>query len=94
MAMVPPEECPVCGADVPRSAQACPECGASEGSGWGPESVYDGTDLPDDEFNYEAFVRREFDPARARLPTRRLWWITALVAAGALLFLTVLHHFI
>jgi hypothetical protein len=43
----PPEECPVCGADVPRGARACPGCGADERSGWNEEeTLYDGLDLP------------------------------------------------
>ncbi|HLP24086.1 MAG TPA: zinc ribbon domain-containing protein [Acidobacteriota bacterium] len=48
---VPPSECPVCGAAVPRDARACPECGADERSGWNEdEARYDGLDLPDEAF--------------------------------------------
>ena len=47
----PPSECPVCGAVVPRGAQACPECGADERTGWNEEATrYDGVDLPADAF--------------------------------------------
>jgi len=45
----PPEECAVCGAEIPRTARACPECGADERTGWREQSIYDGLDLPDDE---------------------------------------------
>lgn len=40
--------CPVCGADVPRKAKACPECGACEKSGWSEDQYLDGLDLPED----------------------------------------------
>ena len=45
----PPVECPVCGEVVPRTARACPGCGADERSGWNEEATrYDGLDLPDE----------------------------------------------
>ncbi len=57
----PPERCPVCGENVPRNARACHECGADEKSGWQPDAhIQDGLDLPDQEFNYQDFVREEF----------------------------------
>ncbi|RRJ96315.1 zinc ribbon domain-containing protein [Opitutaceae bacterium TAV4] len=43
----PPDECAQCGADIPRGALACPECGADERTGWREVSSYDGLDLPD-----------------------------------------------
>ena len=59
--MKTPEECPVCGEDVPRGALACPECGADERSGWREDAgATDGLDLPDEEFDYGEFVQREF----------------------------------
>jgi predicted nucleic acid-binding Zn ribbon protein len=44
-----PTECAICGAEIPRNAHACPECGADEQTGWREQSLYDGLDLPDDE---------------------------------------------
>jgi hypothetical protein len=44
----PPSECAVCGALIPRQAQACPECGADERTGWREPDPYDGLDLPDE----------------------------------------------
>ena len=59
-----PKVCPVCGEDVPSTASACPECGADHNSGWreGAET-YDAVDLPDEDFNYEEFVKQEFGSA-------------------------------
>ena len=54
---MPPETCPNCGADVPRNAKACPECGSDEKTGWSEDAGRDGLDLPDDEFDYEEFVK-------------------------------------
>ena len=62
-----PQVCPVCGEDVPRVASACPECGADHNSGWreGAEA-YDAVDLPDEDFNYEEFVKQEFGSPKTR----------------------------
>lgn len=43
-----PSECAQCGAEIPRKAAACPECGADERTGWRERSVYDDIDLPDE----------------------------------------------
>ena len=74
-----PEICPVCGEDVPRDALACPECGADHNSGWREDGdTYDGVDLPDDDFNYDDFVKREFG-SRAKPPgLKTIWWIVAI----------------
>jgi hypothetical protein len=76
-----PENCPVCGEDVPRGAAACPGCGADERTGWNEEaSRYDGLDLPPEAFNErtEAVARREH--------SRGLWLV---VAVGLLVVLII-----
>jgi len=77
-----PEVCPVCGEDVPPRALACPECGADHNSGW-REDYLDGVDLPEEEFNYDDFVKREFD-GRDTQGINPVWWITAIVLLIAL----------
>ena len=74
-----PQVCPVCGEDVPSTASACPECGADHNSGWreGAET-YDAVDLPDEDFNYEEFVKQEFGSS-GRPTIKTLWWITAIL---------------
>ncbi|HEY3901149.1 MAG TPA: hypothetical protein VGM54_21240 [Chthoniobacter sp.] len=39
--------CPICGAEVPRRAKACPDCGACEKSGWSENRYLDGVHLPE-----------------------------------------------
>ena len=79
----PPKVCPVCGEDVPSVALACPECGADHISGWREDSeAYDAVDLPDDDFNYEEFVKQEFGSSR-RPAINRVWWITAIFVIAA-----------
>jgi len=82
----PPSVCPVCGEDVPPRSLACPECGADERSGWREDAyAYDGLDLPDEEFDYDAFVKREFEGKDAADRPKTLWWIV-----GILLFIVML----
>ena len=81
---MPPEICPNCGAEVPHKARACPECGADEKTGWSDEAYASGLDLPDETFDYNDFVKREFG---GKSPVPRgihwFWWIVALVLATA-----------
>ena len=78
-----PKVCPVCGEDVPRTALACPECGADHTSGWREDAeAYDGMDLPEDDFNYEEFVNQEFGSSR-RSVIKTVWWITAILVVAA-----------
>jgi len=88
-----PKIYPVCGEDVPRTALACPECGADHNSGWREDAeTYDAVDLPDEDFNYEEFVKREFGSSR-RPVIKTVWWITAilLVAVFIAIYFYVAH---
>lgn len=89
MSFQPPGQCPACGEWVPRKAVACDCCGACERSGWKQDSaVYDGLDLPDDDFDYEEFVDREFgdEPVVRRSSRETFWrWVAAIVLAVMLL---------
>ena len=49
---------------MPAAARACPACGADDTAGWNEDrAVYDGLDLPDDEFNYDEYLEKEFGAA-------------------------------
>ena len=75
-----PDVCPVCGEDVPRGALACPECGADHNSGWRADAdAYDAVDLPDQDFNYDEFIREEFQSTPKPAGVKTIWWIAAIV---------------
>lgn len=73
----PPEECANCGAEIPRDAKACPECGADERTGWRETSLYDDLDLPESAFE----AGTDLAPKR---PANRVngiawyWWIVGI----------------
>lgn len=78
-AVPPPAECANCGADIPRDAKACPECGADERTGWRETSVYDDLDLPE-----EAWTAGESPPPRPAAKRRVngiawYWWAVAAI---------------
>lgn len=85
----PPAECANCGATIPRTAKACPECGADERTGWRENSLYDGLDLPEEAW------RDDTSDAKPPPRTARIngiawhWWLVGvallvLLIAGAL----------
>lgn len=85
---MPPEICPNCGAEVPPSAKACPECGSDEQTGWSEAAETGGLDLPEEHFDYDEFVKREFGGDRP-MPhgIHWFWWLVAvLLVLGLLAF--------
>lgn len=78
--LVAPKVCPVCGEDVHRGALACPECGADHNSGWRADAgTYDGLGLPDDDFDYDEFVRGEFGSGSRPAGFKAIWWSAAVL---------------
>lgn len=79
--------CPGCGNEVPIGPRGCPKCSKPPKprikparKSWQQDRAYDALDLPDEDFEYDEFVSREFGKA----PHRRIgiawyWWVTALV---------------
>jgi uncharacterized membrane protein YvbJ len=84
----PPEVCPNCGAEVPPGAKACPHCGSDEQTGWSEAARYADLDLPGEHFDYDDFLKREFDGERT-LPrgVSWFWWLVAVLVVGGLLYL-------
>ena len=83
---MPPEVCPNCGAIVPPNAKCCPECGADEQTGWSDSAQADRLGIPDENFDYDKFVKEEFSPSSPKpRGIHWLWWVTALVLAVMLL---------
>lgn len=86
-----PEVCPNCGAEIPPKAKACPVCGSDEETGWSEDAQAQGLDLPDQEFDYEEFVKEEFGQQRP-VPrgTHWFWWVVAVaLLVGFVLFWVV-----
>ena len=85
--MPAPEICPNCGAEVPPRAKACPACGSDEQTGWSEQARYDGLDLPDQNFDYDDFVKREFSGEKS-VPRGMhwFWWLVAIAVAASLIW--------
>ena len=86
-----PDVCPNCGAEVPPGAKACPECGSDEQTGWSEAARYDHLDLPDRNFDYNDFVKREFGRERT-LPRgiHWFWWVVGILVIAGLACLWLL----
>ena len=76
--------CPNCGAEVPEKARACPECGSDEQTGWSEEAYAGHLDLPEEHFDYDEYVKREFGKV-SPLPRgiHWFWWVVALALVVA-----------
>lgn len=90
--MAAPEICPNCGADVPRNAKACPECGSCEETGWSEEAATSGLDLPSDDFDYEDFVAREFGEGKPKGRSKALFWYFIGVLVLVVFLLLLISH--
>jgi len=89
-----PEFCPVCGAEVPANAKACPGCGADEKTGWSDETVTEGLGLPDEDFDYEEFVKREFGAGKKNPVPHGIhwfWWVVAVAIIAAFVWGLLRH---
>jgi len=80
-----PEVCPVCGAAVPPKAKACPACGADDDTGWAEDAGVEQVDLPDEDFNYEEFLKREFGGGKNPKPhgIHWFWWLVGILLVAA-----------
>ena len=84
--------CPFCAQEV-RVGQPCPGCAKKTKpkppkkrakKSWEQSSTYDGLNLPDDDFDYDEFISREFGKAPHKtLGLAWYWWLLGvLVLAG------------
>jgi predicted nucleic acid-binding Zn ribbon protein len=83
-----PDQCPVCGAEVPTGARACPECGSDEKTGWSDRARYDEIGVPDDEsFSYDEFVKREFGGEKPKRKNQTVWIVAAILVLLAFAYM-------
>ena len=80
-----PAICPICGAEVPPKAKACPECGADDQTGWAEEADAERLGLPHDNFDYGEFVKREFGGGKDPKPhgIHWFWWVVGILVVAA-----------
>ncbi len=83
---MPPKICPNCGAVVPRKAKACPGCGSDETTGWSDSAHADNLGIPDENFDYNEFVKDEFGGRAKPRGIHWIWWLTALLLVLSFLF--------
>jgi hypothetical protein len=80
------DTCPNCGAGLPPKARACPQCGSDETTGWSEQARYDGLNLPDENFDYGKYVKREFGGEKLKpRGVHWIWWLVAIGLAAALM---------
>jgi len=72
---------------VPSNAKACPGCGSDETSGWSDDATADRLGIPSEDFDYDKFVQEEFVPRSKPRRPHWIWWLTAALLAGWLLYL-------
>ena len=85
--LMSPDVCPNCGAEVPRNAKACPECGSDEQTGWSETAYASHLGLPDENFDHDEFVKREFGPEPVKpRGIGWFWWVVALLVVAGMLF--------
>ena len=73
---------------MPKHARACPECGSDEQTGWSEAARSDGLALPEESFDYDDFVKREFE-GKGPVPrgVHWFWWIVAVALLAGLVVL-------
>ena len=71
-------------------SDACPERGADEHSGWSEAARTVGLGHPDENFDYNDFVKREFgDKSAVPRGVHWFWWVIALVVVVVFLALSL-----
>lgn len=80
--------CPFCGCEV-RVGDTCAGCHKKikkpKKRSWQQNPSQDGLDLPDDDFDYEKFVAREFGRApHQALGIQWYWWLLAVALLAAM----------
>lgn len=83
--------CPGCGAEIRVGSKGCPKCNNLDPWEIEDNDVYDGLNLPDDDFDYDEFVKNEFGSGEVKRGKSLLWWIAAVILLIALFFTWVIR---
>lgn len=84
-------DCPHCGATIRADAKMCRGCGADASCGWN-DDYEDGEYSPDDDFDYDSFIAREFPgeaPPNAAKSQNWIRLVMLLVIISILLTITL-----
>jgi hypothetical protein len=81
--------CPYCGCEV-RVGKTCSGCAKKANKpkprSWEQDQSKDGHDLPDDDFDYEKFVAREFGKSPHQLlGIKWYWWLLAMLLLAGMI---------
>ncbi|MDX1952531.1 MAG: zinc-ribbon domain-containing protein [Verrucomicrobiota bacterium] len=83
-----PDYCPNCGEEVPPRAKACPGCGSDETTGWSERAHAENLGIPDDSFDYNEYIKREFE-GETRSRRNRVWVVVAAILLVVFLYFTI-----
>ena len=82
--------CPSCGAEVPVGSTGCAKCNPPrKKKSWEQDEHLDGIGLPDDEFDYEEFKKKEFGGEFKPKGLDPIWWITGILVLIAFALLSI-----
>ena len=84
-----PSECPHCGADLPPKARVCRECGSDEQTGWSEDTQTADLGIPDENFDYNDYVEREFGTTKNSTGLKWYWVLVGLGLIGLMIFLAL-----
>jgi hypothetical protein len=87
-----PDICPVCGEVVPEKAKSCPECGSDEQTGWSDDAKADNLGIPSEDFDYDDYIKREFEGETPRRKFGAVWIVTAAILLGLFLWYALGPH--
>lgn len=83
--------CPYCDTEV-RVGEPCPGCSKkarklrAKKHSWEQDKSMDGLGLPDDDFNYDDFIAREFGKApHQALGVKWYWWLLGVVVLAGMI---------
>ena len=83
--------CPFCDREV-QVGKPCPGCAKNMKPAakparktWEHDSTYDATDIPDEDFDYDGFIAREFGHSPHRqIGVKWYWWLLGVVVLAAM----------